>query len=170
VPGIVGAEDRTIEVWVNNPTIDSHEEAVVSWSDRGGPAGTMMSLNHGASVTWGAALHWTMAGQTPDMGWGAGGPPAPGQWHHLAYTYDGTTARVYEDGVERNSKAVALLTKPGFSINLAAQRNGAIQFVNEFDGTQQAGSLWIAIVRVHDGLLTPAQIQANFLAESPRFR
>jgi Concanavalin A-like lectin/glucanases superfamily len=165
VPSIEGAGDRSIEIWVNNPTIDSVEEAMVSWSDRGGSNGTMMSFNYGTSSYYGAVTHWS-----PDLGWGPGGSPASNQWHHLAYTYDGTTARVYEDGVEKNAKAAQLATKANLSINLAAERNGAIQFKDEFYDNQQAGSLWIAIVRIHDGALTPAQIQANFTAELSRFR
>jgi hypothetical protein len=166
VPTIEGDDDRTIEVWVNNPTVDSHEETMVSWSDRGGPGGTMVSFNYGDSGTWGAMTHWGDS----DLGWGASGPPAPGEWHHLVYTHDGTTARVYADGVEEGAKPATLSTRAGSSINIAAQRRGQeLQFVNEYDGVQQAGSLWIAVVRVHSGALTAAQVQANLEAEAPRF-
>jgi hypothetical protein len=166
VPGIEGNTDRSIEIWVNNPGIDSDEETMVSWSERGGPLGTMMSFNYGRSIYWGAVTHWS-----PDLGWGAGDPPAPNEWHHLAYTYDGTTARIYEDGVEKNSKPALLDTKSKFTINLGAQRyQGNLEFKNEVNGTQLGGSLWIAIVRIHDGALTEAQVKANFSAESARFR
>jgi hypothetical protein len=166
VPGIEGASDRSIEIWVANPTLSADEETMISWSNRGGPDRTMMSFNCGSSMYWGAATHWGPF----DLSWGGGGAPAADKWHHLAYTYDGMTERVFEDGKQRNAKGITLDTKAGFSINLAAQRNGVIQFKDEFDGRQQAGSIYIAIVRIHDGALTAAQVMANFQAESPRFQ
>jgi hypothetical protein len=165
VATIEGSSDRTIEVWVSNPTIDSDEETLVSWSDRGGPTGTNLSFNYGTSAAYGAVGHWS----TPDLGWTV--VPAANQWHHLVYTFDGTDTRVYADGVQDNTEATALDTKSGFSINLAAQRNGSgLQFVSEYNGTQQAGSVWLAIVRVHSGALDASGVLANYTAELPRFQ
>jgi len=168
VASIEGTGSRSIEVWVENPSVDSGEETMVSWSERGGPNGTMMSFNYGTSTGWGAATHWSASS---DMPWGGAGPPSAGAWHHLAYTYDGATARVYEDGAEKNNRNVALDTKASFPINVAAQRlGGALQFTNEYDGTQQGGSMRIAVVRIHDGALGPSDVMANYLAELPRFQ
>src|SRR5688500_10562323 len=91
--GVVGLNPtRSIEVWVLNPVIDT-EETIVAWGRRGGPDGSNMSFNYGVNGVFGAVGHW---GAGPDVGWNpAGGAPQAGQWHHLVYTYDGTTARVY---------------------------------------------------------------------------
>jgi hypothetical protein len=59
-----------------------------------------MSFNYGSNGGYGAVGHWG-----EDVGWN--GAPAPGAWHYLAYTYDGTngnTVRVYADGVLKNTR------------------------------------------------------------------
>ena len=97
--GLTGLDPtRTIEAWVFNPSIPD-EETIVSWGHRGGPDGSNMSFNYGAHGAYGAVGHWGGA----DIGWvdndpGTAGAPAAMQWHHLVYTFDGTTTRVYSDG------------------------------------------------------------------------
>lgn len=160
VPEIEGISDRSIEVWALNPGI-LDEEPMVSWSDRTGYVlGTMMSFNHGTNLTWGAMTHM----HTPDLPWGPAPADVPkqGVWHHLVYTYDGTTARVFADGVMKTEKAVTIATKGGFSINLAAEREGA--------ALNHHASLSLAVVRIHDGALSDADVKANYQAELPRFQ
>ncbi|MCA9199073.1 MAG: hypothetical protein KDA87_16110, partial [Planctomycetales bacterium] len=88
----------TIEAWVFNPFIES-EESIVAWGDRGGPDGSNMSFNYGTNTDYGAVGHW---GDDYDVGWN--GTPEANVWHHLAYTFDGNTARVYLDGQLNNEK------------------------------------------------------------------
>ena len=82
-----------------------------------------MSFNYGFQNQFGAVGHWGAAG--PDMGWNdAGGAPQAGVWHHLVYTYDGQTTRVYSDGVLQNSEALGagvINTHANLPINLATQ-------------------------------------------------
>ena len=94
--------------------------------------------------------------------------PAADTWHHLVYTYDGSNARVYADGAEDNGKAATLSTQSDFSINLAAQR--ILAGVHHIDATQQAGSLWLAVVRVHSEALTAADVASNYGVELSRSR
>ena len=165
VGAIEGSGARTIEVWVYNSTIDSPEETLVAWGKRGGPDTSDMSLNYGRSGDYGAVTHW--AG---DLAWNP--PPEAGQWHHLVYTYDGKTARIYDNGVERNNRAIHLNTAPENTINIGAQ-NGATgkpQFVNEFDGTQQAGSVWIASVRIYAEALSRNSIRKRFAQDAARYK
>jgi hypothetical protein len=149
-----GSSDRSIEVWAYNPAI-ADEETLVAWGRRGGPDGSNMSFNYGANGTYGAVGHWG----GPDMGWS--GTPAAGQWHYLVYTYDGaSTARVYADGVLRTTEAVGTLnTHTDLPIRLAAQATTA--------GTDfefgQALSGYLAMVRVHTGRLSDADVANNFL-------
>ncbi len=81
---------------------------MVSWGHRGGPDGTNMSFNYGFRGEWGAVGHW--GGGGPDLGWvdnnWTAGVPAANKWHHLVYTYDGTTTRVYSDGLLSNEENV----------------------------------------------------------------
>ena len=168
--GITGNGTRSVEAWAWNPSI-AGEETLLSWGKRGGPDGTNMSFNYGNHNAWGALGQW---GAGPDMGWGPT-VPAAGQWHHLAYTFDGTTGRVYVDGVLVNSEDFTVNTHssptppvegtPTLPIQLGAQMqaNGT---------TVEPGlraSLTLARARVHDGVLTPEQILANYNEEKPQF-
>jgi hypothetical protein len=165
--GLVGVSPtRSIEVWAFNPTI-ADEETLLSWGRRGGPDGSNMSFNYGLNAQFGAVGHWGAAG--PDMGWSdSGGAPVAGQWHHLAYTFDGTTTRVYADGALANSEVLSaglINTHANTAITLAAQL--------EADGVTVTGtlrgSLTLAKARIHDGVLTPAQILNNYNEERLQF-
>jgi hypothetical protein len=167
--GLVGPNPTsTVEVWVYNPVLDQ-EETVLSWGKRGGPDGSNKSLNFGFDSRWGAIGHWG----APDIGWdpccndGNYPPltPTARQWHHLVWTYDGTTTRVYSDGVLRNSEALGLNTAADTPITIAAQL--------EADGVTVTGalrgSMTIARVRIHDEALTDAQVLNNYNVEAGEF-
>lgn len=145
--------DRSIEVWAFNPAIAS-EETLVAWGHRGGPDLSNMSFNYGNNALYGAVGHW---GQ--DVGWN--GSPVAGQWHYLVYTYDGSTARVYADGVLKSSRTYAapLDTYIDFPIRLGAQAS------NDGSVTEFGQSLtgYLAMVRVHGGVLSDNDIKNNFL-------
>jgi hypothetical protein len=158
VPGIEGAGTRTIEVWAYNPSMQG-EETTVSWGHRGGPEGSNMAFNYGNDTRWGSMTHW--GGDTHDMGWWGTHSPAPAAntWWHLAYTYDGTAARVYVNGQQVSVRnPIALDTHGGNIIRIAAQANttGA----NADTAFNFTGS--IAAVRIHDGVLSPSEILRNF--------
>ncbi len=161
---LLGNSPRTVELWAWNPTLDSDEETLVAWGRRGGPNGTAFSFNWGKSPLFGAATHWAS-----DLGWSE--PPNARRWHLLSYTYDGKTARVFDNGVERASRAVHLSTASG-PLQLAVQNdaNGAPLWRNEANGTQLAGSFVLASLRLYDMALTPEEIRADFEAQRERFK
>ena len=156
--GITGAGTRTMEVWAYNPSMPG-EETMLSWAHRGGPNGSNMAFNYGNDNRWGSMGHW--GGDTHDMGWWGTHAPAPAAntWWYLVYTYDGTAARVYVNGVQESIRnPIALNTHSGNIIRVAAQADDTGAGVAaQFDFT---GS--IAVVRIHDGVLSPAAIQNNF--------
>ena len=164
--GITGANPtHSVEAWVWNPGIPG-EETVVSWGKRGGPDGSNSSFNYGNDARWGALGRWGAS----DIGWGPTVPAAK-QWHHLAWTFDGTTQRVYVDGVMVNSElnvgpggSGALDIHPDTPIDLAAQQTAA----NTVEPGLR-GSLTIGKVRIHDGVLTDAQVLANYNEEKAAF-
>ncbi len=163
--GIIGPDPtRSIEAWVFNPDI-AGEETIVSWGKRGGPAGSNMSFNYGVHGSFGAIGHWG----GPDIGWDdAGGAPAAGEWHHLVYTYDGETTRVYADGSLSNEESLGLGV-----INTHGNTRVAVGSQWESDGVTLTeglrGSLSIARLRVHDGVLSAEDVLNNFLAEQDDF-
>ncbi len=159
---IVGENpSSSIEAWVLNPDIPD-EETIVAWGFRGGPDGSNMSFNYGANGAWGAVGHWG----APDLGWfNGGGAPAANVWHHLVYTYDGTTQRVYSDGVELNSEAVALSIHAGTPILIGAQYdNGAGAVTGGLRASHTLGRL-----RIHAEALSAAQISNNYAVEKNEF-
>ena len=160
---LIGNAPRTIEVWAWNPTLDSDEETLVAWGKRGGPQDTAFSFNWGKSPRFGAVTHWA-----DDLGWD--GTPGAGRWHLLAYTYDGKTARVFDNGVESAARAVNLKTASG-PLQIAVQNDaqGAPAWTNPTDNSPIAGSFALAELHIYDVALTAAQIRAAFEAQHARF-
>ena len=73
----------------------------MAWGWRGTPDGSNLSFGYGSNPNHGAMGHWG----GPDIGWDGGGDinnadsvPVEKIWHHLVYTYDGSTTAVYVDG------------------------------------------------------------------------
>ena len=164
--GLVGPDPtRSIECWAFNEGIGS-EEGMVAWGGRSAPSGSNVSFNYGSSDGFGAVTHW----DAPDMPWGLSPAdiPAAGEWHHLVYTLDGTTARVYSDGALINEKIVGgqINTDTPSKITLGAQNLGD-GMTPDFTGNH--GTLSLAIVRVHDGVLDDDQILSNYELELPHF-
>ncbi len=161
---LTGAHARSIEVWVRNPSFDSTEECMVAWGRRGETLNNM-AFNYGSDGGFSAVTHYD-----EDMSWGDESP-AVGQWHHLVYTYDGKTAKIYADGVERGSQAFALETASS-RMNIAVENSteGEPLFQSEWDPSWPlAFSGYIATVRVHSGALTADQVKTNYNADKARF-
>jgi hypothetical protein len=167
IPGIESNGSVSIEVWAYQGNI-RNEETLVAWGRRGSDAQNM-SFNYGTDDRWGSVGHW--AGT--DMGWGpndpvgsngqrAPGTPTEGQWHHLAYTFDGTIQKVYKDGVLMNQDQSNLNIFGGLPIQIGAQRSNVSPF-NVEPALRLSGL--IGQVRVHDGVLTQTQVTQNFDAE-----
>ncbi|HWB06063.1 MAG TPA: lamin tail domain-containing protein [Verrucomicrobiales bacterium] len=154
-PNSIGGQGaRSIEVWAMNPaTVD--EETMVAWGHRGGPAGTNMSFNWGHHGTWGAVGHW----DAPDMPWAP--QPVPNQWHHLVYTYDSTTVRLYVDGQPNNVRALTLNTWQGFNITIAGQNANTPAGFN--------ADMSIAKVKVHDTSLTLSEVRGSYNLDAAMF-
>lgn len=159
----------TIETWVLNGAID-RDEVILAWGKRGGPDGSNQAFNYGWDAAWGALGHWG----APDLGWTSGqdgggvyatNVPAAGQWHHLVYTFDGVSQRVYSDGILKNSEGVSLNTHSGPPIILGGQTDANGTTVT----ATLRGSLTIGRVRIYDGALSAAQIATNYNLEIGAF-
>jgi hypothetical protein len=93
------------------PAIDQAMTIALWVNYSAAPAMTQPFIGFGASGTGrlkvgfngGQLAAWKGAGSTPLV---SAAPPASG-WHHLAYTFDGTTRRLYIDGSEKNSSTMA---------------------------------------------------------------
>ena len=82
----------------------------------------------------------------------SGRTPAVGQWQHVAATYDGTTARIYVDGVADGEhdlhRRTSATPTPGGSAPTARPPAGF------FDGL-------VDNVRIYDRALSPSEIQLD---------
>ena len=83
--------------------------------------------------------------------------------HHLVYTYDGaTTVKLYRDGqlVVTRTLDMALDTGAALPINLFIQNNDATGALSD---NSLPASMLVNSIRVHDGVLTDAQVLNNYL-------
>ena len=123
-----------------------------------GGDGTNIAFNYGNHGTWGAVGHWGAGG---DMPWSGDHSPAPAaeNWWHLVYIYDGTTVRLYANGEENTTRDTALNTHGPNIIRVAAQADNSgagVEAALSFTGS-------IAEVRIHDGVLSLADVANNFV-------
>lgn len=150
---VTGAGTRTVEVWVKNDSVDN-EDIMIAWGKRGSDARNY-AFTYGSNGAWGALGAWG----APDLGWGT--VPAAATLHHLVATYDGTTTRVYSDGVLANSEVLPLDT---FNDPNNFILNGAREGDNTTIQRPNGGNTDYAVIRVHAGALSDAQVAANFAA------
>jgi autotransporter-associated beta strand protein/T5SS/PEP-CTERM-associated repeat protein len=151
----------SVEAWVFAPTLID-DNPIVSWGTRGS-CGGQVSFAYGANGTWGGIAMWCN-----DHGWGVGGTPAAGTWHHLAWTLDGTGSNevLYADGaVAASYSNVAPNIDPNNNIAIAFSHANT---AGSTSGGVTAGVI-IARVRVHDGILTGSQVLNNYNYERATF-
>jgi hypothetical protein len=75
-------------------------------------------------------------------------PPAP-NWHHLAYTYDGTRHTLFVDGVQADTSTVASQAGAVTTTRLGAYTQTGEQFGGSIDD-----------VRIYDRPLSAAEVRA----------
>ena len=148
--GISGLAPRTLSLWFNQDT-GNGDQSTVSWGGRTA-SGTLFEnlLHSGAS-----AGHWWgfLFDNLPDA-------PAYSEntWTHFAMTYDGTTAKIYQDGahIPAADRAFALPTTDtplylgGGNLTNGGQFGGCCDF-ELFDGSLDE-------VRIYDTVLDDGQI------------
>src|SRR5205807_6838573 len=111
----------SIEVWALNPQV-ADNECMVAWGARA--AGQNMAFEYGYNGGFGGVEH-NADSATLDLPWDPnGGCPLNNYWHHLVYTCDGATQKLYADGVLVNSRAASFATATSAGIYLGAQWNG----------------------------------------------
>ncbi|HEX5176041.1 MAG TPA: LamG-like jellyroll fold domain-containing protein [Chthoniobacteraceae bacterium] len=182
----------SVEVWAYQGNVRD-EETMVGWSHRG-TDNSNMGFNWGVDQAWGASGHW---GNGPDQGWTPGfsidavsvfannntvsNVPTAGSWHLMTYTYDGTTERVYSDGVLRNSEAKTLTPFADNEIVLGTQNEAQnlphtgrsdLGGNNGFNnaGTDLTFSGVLGRIRIHSGVLTDQQVADAYNTEKAIFQ
>jgi hypothetical protein len=171
VPGIEGDGDRSIEAWVADDVLPD-SQAIIAWGYRADAKSCCFS--YGTRNTFGALIHYS---DPVDVPWGnnfnapkvdgvrppGDEVPTPGTLHHLVYTYEGVTVKLYRDGqlVVTRTLGRTLDTGAALPVNLFVQNNtdtGALS-----NNSLPVGLL-VNSIRVHDGVLTDAQVLNNYEA------
>ncbi len=147
----------SIETWVWNGNIFT-AEPMVSWGTATGLR-TGVSFNFAKCCKVAAVYDGAVSHNGFDQDWGGGiATPEPGRWHHLVYTWDGSTSRCYADGSLASSATSSLpLAVSTAGLIRIASRNGA--------GGLEYATLALGAVRIHTGALTAAQVENNFREE-----
>jgi hypothetical protein len=141
--GFVGGP-QTLEMWINCAATSGTQDFVVLRTDF--QSGVQVGIHDGALAAWRVYADRVLV-QAPTT------PPA-GSWHHVAYTYDGTTHLLYLDGAEVDSQTVAADDRTPTSAWLGTDGSG-----NQFKGKMDEVRVW-ALTR------TAAQV-AGDMAHSP---
>lgn len=150
---------HSVEIWVFQGNV-REQESVVSWGKRQGPDRTFAGFRYGSDPDFGAIARWGSAES------GFITIPAPGIWHHLAYTYDGGVQTVYVDGKLDNARSAGLLDAHDMlPIHIGAEITGDLKLEGQF--THFSGAL--ARVRIHSGALSASQVKNNFESERSAF-
>lgn len=172
IPEVAGTHPRTVEAWVYD-TVPQGEKVIVAWGGRNTGNGSNYPFGLGTDNAWGAVGAWG----EPDIGWND--LEVRGRWTHVATTYDGSSTRLFVEGVLVNSETYP--TPGGQAINTLlnaptdgqpyhfriGRQNGNTTF-DSVDNTGE-GAITIARVRVYTNALDAATIKARFDSEKTFF-
>jgi hypothetical protein len=131
---------QTVSLWVNHAAAPPATGRAVFVSLTAGTSGSSR-LKVGFSL--GKVGAWK-SGTPGDLA--LANPPAPG-WHHYAYSYDGTTHRVFIDGTMAAMSTVAPDTGAVLRGRLGTNYDSSERFAGQIDE-----------VRIYNRALTPAEI------------
>ena len=140
--GNYGLTNFTFEAWVNPTTWDANVHFISLYQDRYIVLGDYGGGN-GPINTWASGLN--PVDVAPIVA-----NPTVNEWHHLAFTFDGTNQVVYVDGVAIKTAPTTGTLLDGFSVGLTigARFTNATQFVSGM----------LDNVRIHDVALSVNQL------------
>ncbi|WP_216691005.1 LamG-like jellyroll fold domain-containing protein [Hymenobacter siberiensis] len=140
----------TLESWVR--TSATGEKYITTKADDS----WYLAMDGGAAggVGTGVASFYLNGPSTSSGGWLYGTTNlADGRWHHVAGTYDGTTLRLYVDGVQQSSRAASGAISTG---------NNQVDI-----GTRTGDFFWngsLDELRIYNTALTVAQVRADMFS------
>ena len=136
-----GADDF-VELGVRGLPANNKAQTVAFWFRIAAPpsannAGLVVSLTNGttSNARLKIGLHGAMAAAWKSAGDNlvATAIPSVNAWHHFAYSFDGTTNRLYLDGVEKAKSTTAPDSAPASNARIGAGYNNAENFAGDVD-------------------------------------
>lgn len=149
--GVDGVNNRTLMGWANchNFSITTEGTVFQIGGSGSGSADELFALRVTSTDSQWRADFWDTFIQfsTPTT--------SVNTWWHYAMTYDGTTARVYANGVEEGTEVITLTTSDDFGMYASLWEQATN--LDFFDGD-------IADLRVYDRTLTEAEIMTIYMS------
>ncbi len=133
---------QTISLWVNYPALTATQDFIVLRLDL--DSGVQIGIRGGTITVWRVFSGRTLVA--------APTPPAAGQWHHVAYTFDRTTHILYVDGIMAASSTAA-----------GDERTPNQVWLGTVDGAAELFNGLMDEVRVWSIVRAPADIQKDML-------
>jgi hypothetical protein len=133
-------EKFSIVGWVK-PTTISGKHTVISASDGTGDWSIILRLESDGTMY----LYFRESNYTP----ASGGSLSTNNWYHVIGTHDGSTIRLYIDGVEIDSASVSSLNEPSNTWDIGRQSSN--------DGENWIGEL--NDIRIYDHALSAQEVQ-----------
>jgi len=124
---VAGASVFTISAWVKNGSIAQTNTYVIE--AYGASHADQVSLIYGYSSHQYQLYTFNQSSGTNPQSI-SGMTIADTNWHHIAYTYDGTTLNGYVDGANKFSTAIAFVTNTPHSHFYAAESNSGSSNIN----------------------------------------
>lgn len=176
------SSDWSLEGWVYiDGPLGRGENPWIQWATRPGTSCNVANIGVGANAGYGAGGHWGTgcdvfySGPTDatfyDTAVG-GWQPTPNKWHHIALTYSGASGNptyqenLYVDGWLMgtwNARVLAIAKSAPIILGSFVAGNGA-------GNVDVAGRIAVARTRMHDGVLSDADVRYNYLTEGIQFQ
>jgi hypothetical protein len=135
-----GNAPRTVSAWAQTFSVEPGWRVIVGYGSPVAPQGTGLVMN-------GTGLYASGYGSDISLGnfWDTG------EWHHVGLTYDGTTVRMYADGIEavsgdRSWNTVITVARIGRQVNEANEFwDGLVDEVRVYDQTLSLAEMaWLS--------------------------
>ena len=144
---------QTLEMWIDCASASGTQDFLVLRTDF--QSGVQIGIHDGALAAWRVYADRVLV-QAPTT-------PVAGTWHHVAYSYDGTTHLLYLDGAEVDSQTVPADDRTPTSVWLGTDGSG-----NQFKGLMDEVRVW-AVTRsaaevAADMAHTPAGAHSGLVA------
>jgi hypothetical protein len=114
---------QTLEMWIDYDSVDGTQDFLALRTDLS--SGVEVGIHDGALAAWRVYADRALV-QAPTT-------PAAGAWHHLAYTFDGTTHSLYLDGILVDAETVPADDRTPTSVWLGTLDGSSNMFKGDMD-------------------------------------